>query len=217
MSHWSTKTEPQARPKLIIDCQQINAKHLYKILIGSILPRPIAWVSTRSPEGINNLAPFSFFNVFSVKPPILGFAPGFKRPDDAGVRPPKDTLRNVLDTGEFVVNLVSYPLANQMNQSSGDYPEDVSEFDAVGLTPAPCRIVQAPRVAECLISMECKLYKRVELGEGNLILGEILFIHMDENVLRHDGEIDLEVLQPIGRLGGDGYSTVKDRFDIARP
>ena len=209
---------------MIINCAEVSSNPIYQLLIGAVLPRPIAWVSTRSLDGINNLAPFSFFNAFSVQPPILGFAPGLKRVTDASEmepneRPkvvPKDTLRNVTDTGEFVVQIVSRHLAEKMNQTSGEYPPDVSEFDAVGLTAVPSEMVKPPRVGECLVSMECKLFNIVKLGASSLVLGEILCIHLSDEILR-DGKIDLDVLEPIGRLGGNGYSTVTDRFEIARP
>ena len=127
---------------MIIDCKTIATHHLYKLLIGSVLPRPIAWVSSQSADGQNNLAPFSFFNVFSVAPPVLGFAPGYKKAAPGATRPPKDTLRNVMETGEFVVNIVSRELAEKMNQTSGDYAEDVSEFDVTGLTIEPSQKVK---------------------------------------------------------------------------
>ena len=202
---------------MIIDCKKIETPHLYKLLIGSVAPRPIAWVSTRSADGQNNLAPFSFFNVFSVAPPVLGFAPGYKKAPPGGVRPPKDTLRNVIETGEFVVNIVSHKLAEKMNQTSGEYPDDVSEFEAAGLTAVPSQVVKPPRVGECLMTMECKLLQTIDFGQSSLVLGEIILIHLDESVYKHDGTINLDVLQPIGRLGEDLYSTVKDRFSMARP
>jgi flavin reductase (DIM6/NTAB) family NADH-FMN oxidoreductase RutF len=202
---------------LIIDCKKIETPHLYKLLIGSVAPRPIAWVSTQGTDGKTNLAPFSFFNVFSVAPPVLGFAPGYKKAPAGQVRPPKDTLRNVNETGEFVVNIVSFDLAEKMNQTSGDYPEGISEFEAAGLTPVASQIIKPPRVGECLMTMECKLLQTINFGGSALVLGEILLIHLDESVYKHDGTIDLDVLQPIGRLGEDLYSTVKDRFSIPRP
>ncbi len=202
---------------MIIDCKKIETPHLYKLLIGSVAPRPIAWVSTQGTDGKTNLAPFSFFNVFSVAPPVLGFAPGYKKAPAGQVRPPKDTLRNVNETGEFVVNIVSFDLAEKMNQTSGDYPEGISEFEAAGLTPVASQIIKPPRVGECLMTMECKLLQTINFGGSALVLGEILLIHLDESVYKHDGTIDLDVLQPIGRLGEDLYSTVKDRFSIPRP
>ncbi len=203
---------------MIIHCADVSTTYLYQVLIGSVLPRPIAWVSTCSLDGVNNLAPFSFFNAFSVQPPILGFAPGLKRMNEARDSKvvPKDTLRNVIDTGQFVVNIVSRPLAEKMNQTSGEYPPDVSEFEAVGLTAVSSQMVKPPRVGECLVSMECKLFNVVKLGSNSLVLGEILCIHLADKILR-DGQIDLDVLEPIGRLGGHGYSTVADRFEIPRP
>jgi flavin reductase (DIM6/NTAB) family NADH-FMN oxidoreductase RutF len=207
----------QLEHSLIIDCRKIETPHLYRVLIGSVAPRPIAWVSTQSTEGQNNLAPFSFFNVFSVAPPVLGFAPGFKRAAPGGTRTPKDTLRNAIETGEFVVNIVSRKLAEKMNQTSGEYPDDISEFEAAGLTAIPSHIVKPPRVGECLMTMECKLMQTIDFGGSSLVLGEIILIHLDESVYRHDGTIDLDVLQPIGRLGEDLYSTVNDRFAMPRP
>src|ERR1700677_2477417 len=121
---------------MYLNCNETPTQDLYKILIGSIIPRPIAWVSTISANGANNLAPFSFFNCFGVDPPIVGFAPAYKsitRPGNEIIREPKDTLRNVFDSKEFVVNIVGRDLAEKMNQCSAEYPSDMSEFAAAGL------------------------------------------------------------------------------------
>lgn len=202
---------------MFINCSETKTEQLYRILIGSVVPRPIAWVSTVNENGVNNLAPFSFFNIFSVKPPMLGFAPGYKRPAPGQTKPQaKDTLVNVRAGGEFVVNVVSQFLAPQMNQTSGDYEPEVSEFTAIGLTPAASTMIKPPRVQEALISMECKVFHIHELGGSALVLGEILCLHLKDEVIK-DGLVDIDVLQPIGRLGGIEYSTVKDRFAIDRP
>jgi flavin reductase (DIM6/NTAB) family NADH-FMN oxidoreductase RutF len=208
---------------MIIDPKETSPRDLHKVLIGSILPRPIAWVSTVGSSGKLNLAPFSFFTVASVNPPVICFSPHSINTVQVGDHlqvVPKDTLRNVRETKEFVVNIVSQNLVEKMNQTSGDYPPDVSEFEAVGLTPVPSHMVLPPRVGESLVNFECKLRQIVEFGNqpltGNLILGDIVCVHLDEKVYKQ-GHIDVDVLQPVGRMGGFWYSTVKDRFEIPRP
>jgi flavin reductase (DIM6/NTAB) family NADH-FMN oxidoreductase RutF len=207
---------------MIIKAKETDRQQMYKILIGSVLPRPIAWVSTTSKEGINNLAPFSFFTVASANPPVLCFTPAFKSEIVDGKEEivPKDTLRNIRDTGEFVVNIVSRFLAEKMNQTSADYPHNVSEFEKAGVTAAPSLMVRPPRVEESLINFECKLFELVEIaklpGAGTLILGEVQCMHFADHVYK-DGHIDLDILQPIGRLSGHFYTGVNERFEIMRP
>jgi flavin reductase (DIM6/NTAB) family NADH-FMN oxidoreductase RutF len=199
-----------------IDFRSSDPRSAYKLLIGSVLPRPIAWVSTQSLDGIDNLAPFSFFNLFGVDPPVLGFAPGFKYPQGrAGGPVPKDTLRNVRDTGEFVVNLVHMGLVAKMNQTSADYPFAVSEFDETGLTATRSTLVKPARVKEALISLECKLLQILELGQNNLVIGQIVGGHFADEIIK-DGAVDLDCFEAVGRLGGDFYSSVKDRFELPR-
>lgn len=201
---------------------EIDFETSYKILIGSVVPRPIAWVSTTSKAGINNLAPFSFFNAVSSAPPMIVFSAGLKtvRTDDGFEVAPKDTLKNIKDTNEFVVNIVSRHLVEKMNQTSANYPPEVSEFEAVGLTATASHVVSPPRVGESLVSLECKLYQHIEFGKeagaGNLVIGEVVCFHVDDNVYKN-GHIDIDLLDPVGRLAGISYCTVKDRFDIARP
>jgi flavin reductase (DIM6/NTAB) family NADH-FMN oxidoreductase RutF len=208
---------------MILDPKQVSPRELYKVLIGSILPRPIAWVSTISKSGKLNLAPFSFFTVASAFPPVVCFSPAYAKTVTVGDHTevvPKDTLRNVRETKEFVVNIVSQNLVEQMNQTSGDYEPGESEFEAAGLTAVPSQMVQPPRVGESLVNMECKLRQIIEFGNqpmaGNLVLGDIVCIHLDDKVYK-EGHIDVDVLQPVGRMGGFWYSTVKDRFEIPRP
>ncbi len=203
--------------------KDIDPKEMYKILIGSVLPRPIAWVSTISKEGIANLAPFSFFTVASTVPPVLCFAPQYantEMKDGKDIPVPKDTLANIRETKEFVVNMVSHTNAEKMNQTSAPYPHNVSEFEAAQLTAKPASYVAPPLVAESLVNMECKLYDIIEIGKGlmggSLILGEIVCIHLSPMVYK-ETHIDLKVLDSIGRLSGSSYSTIRDRFEMVRP
>jgi flavin reductase (DIM6/NTAB) family NADH-FMN oxidoreductase RutF len=208
---------------MIIEPKEMSPRELHNVLIGSILPRPIAWVSTVSKSGKLNLAPFSFFTVASTYPPVVCFSPAYAKTVQVGDHSevvPKDTLRNVRETHEFVVNIVSQNLVEKMNQTSGEYAPGESEFEAAGLTAVPSHMVQPPRVGESLVNMECKLRQIIEFGNqpmaGNLVLGDIVCIHLDEKVYKQ-GHIDVDVLQPVGRMGGFWYSTVKDRFELPRP
>jgi flavin reductase (DIM6/NTAB) family NADH-FMN oxidoreductase RutF len=192
-------------------------KSVYKLMIGSILPRPIGWISTVDAAGQTNLAPFSFFNAVASRPPTVVFCPTI-REFDAG---PKDTLRNVRTTGEFVVNIVTEALAEAMNISSTEFPADVDEFRAAGLTAAASVAVTPPRVAESPIHFECRVQQIVEVGDepggGSLVLGRIVHLHVDSSVLVQDDKIDLSALRPIGRLSGAGYCRVTEIFQMPRP
>ena len=201
---------------MIIDPRQTGHQNVYKLLIGAVVPRPIAFVSTVNRAGIPNLAPFSFFTAVSANPPIVAFCPVRR----AGPNPNKDTLSNILATREFVVNIVSEEFAEQMNACSADYPPEVDEFEASGLTPVPSDLVKPPRVAESHIHMECKLYLIMEFGElpgsGNLVLGEVVRFHVDEQYF-DDFKIDPDKLRAIGRMGGAAYARTSDRFEMIRP
>ncbi len=201
---------------MIIDPRDAGFQNIYKLLIGAVVPRPIAFVSTLSREGILNLAPFSFFTAVSANPPVICFCP-VRRP---GPAPYKDTLHNILATGEFVVNIVSEEFAEKMNTTSADFPPEVDEFEASGLTPVPSDLVRPPRVAESHVQMECKLYLTIEIGElpgsGNLVLGEVVRFHVDDPYF-DNFKIDPDKLRPIGRMGGATYTRTTDRFEMARP
>lgn len=191
---------------------------VYKYLIGAVLPRPIAFVSTVDGEGRTNLAPFSFFTVVAANPPTICFS-AMRRGSDGAK---KDTLRNIEETKEFVVNIVSEGIVPQMNQTAGEYPHGVSEFDQSGLTPVASLKVKAPRVGESLVNFECRLTQIVEIGgdeagAGALILGEVIALHVDESVQR-EGKvgIDTAALQPVGRLAGSDYVRVTDTFELER-
>jgi flavin reductase (DIM6/NTAB) family NADH-FMN oxidoreductase RutF len=169
-----------------------------------------------SASGTYNLAPFSFFTCASANPPVLAFCPMVK-PDGSG----KDTLANIRETREFVVNIVSEEISAQMNLTSGEYPPEVDEFAVSGLTPIPSDCVGAPRVAESSVNMECRLNQIVEVSSkpagGSLVLGEVLRFHIDDRIV--DGfKIDPDRLHAIGRMGGPGsYSRTRDRFELTRP
>ena len=192
-------------------------KSIYKILIGSVVPRPIGWISTTNDEGRPNLAPFSFFNVVCANPPTVLFCPMIRSIDSQ----PKDTLQNIKETGEFVVNIVSGELAQKMNLTSIEAPADVNEFEYAGLTPSQSSKVNPPRVLESPIHFECKLKQIIEIGtepgSGSIIIGTVVHIHIDERVLIGEDKIDLAKLTPIGRLAGNSYVRVTDIFDIERP
>ncbi|HEY9677753.1 MAG TPA: flavin reductase family protein [Drouetiella sp.] len=206
---------------MFINCKEAAPQDLYKILIGSVVPRPIAWVSTIGKNGVTNLAPFSFFNCFGIDPPILAFAPGYKSISKQGsevVREMKDTLRNIVDTNEFVINVVSAELGEQMNQCAAEYPPEVSEFGKVGVTAGKSTFVQAPRVVESPVNFECKLLQLIQHGNNNMVLGEIVAMHVDERVIGERGHIKNEELRAIGRMAGNWYTdTQNGNFELIRP
>jgi flavin reductase (DIM6/NTAB) family NADH-FMN oxidoreductase RutF len=199
--------------KVFLDPASQPAIDSYKLLAGSIVPRPIAFVSTISPEGATNLAPFSFFNAVCSEPPILCFSV-------ANRVPPKDTVANIRATGEFVVNIVSEAIAEQMNACSGDYPAGVSEFDVSGLTPEASDLVKPPCVRESPVNMECKLVQIVDCGTraggASLIVGEVVRFHFDPEIA-DNFRIDPEKLRAVGRMGGNQYIRTEDRFEMIRP
>ena len=201
---------------MIIDPSQHDYRNIYKLMVGAIVPRPIAFVSTVSGDGIRNLAPFSFFTGISANPPVICFSPMIRGSD--GSR--KDTLRNIEAVKEFVVNVVSEEFAEKMNICSTEFPPEVDEFAMSGLTPIPSDLVKPPRVKESHINMECRLVQIVDVSAkplgGSLVLGEVLRFHIDD-VLFDDFKIDPDKLRAIGRMGGPTYTRTRDRFDMVRP
>ena len=196
------------------DPQIVAPQSIYKLLIGCVVPRPIAWVSSLSADTVPNLAPFSFFMAVCNNPPTLAFSSG-RREDKK-----KDTVRNIEYTQDFVVNLVDDALAEQMNLTSGEYPPEVDEFALTGLTAVPGIKVKAPRVAEAPISMECRVVQILPVGHGphSLVLGEIVYFHIRDDLYNPDtGRIDMHRLHPVGRLAGNLYTHVHDMFEMKRP
>jgi len=185
---------------------------LYKLMSGSIVPRPIGWISTLSVAGVPNLAPFSYFNAVSSDPPTLMFSSGMRE-----ARQPKDTIRNVLDTGEFVVNIVTFELAPAMNITAADAPPDASEFELAGVTPVPARAVGVPRVLESPIHFECRLVHTYDAGSNIVVFGRIEHIHVADELLIDGEKIDIVRLEPIGRLAGSGYARIRELFAMVRP
>lgn len=200
-----------------IDPAEHAYNDLYKLMIGAIVPRPIAFVSTVDADGVRNLAPFSFFTGCGTNPPVVCFCTSVRQ----GPRPQKDTLSNVEATGEFVVNIVSEDLAARMNLTSAEAPPEVDEFTLAGLTPLASELVRPPRVAESKVHMECRLRQIVRVsdkpGGGNLVLGDVLRFHVREEVLLDGLKIDPDRLNAIGRMGGPAYVRTHDRFEMQRP
>ena len=200
--------------KVIIDPKTIPAPISYQVLTGAVIPRPIGFISSISAAGIVNLAPFSFFNAICGEPPMVMFCPMNRRP-------PKDTLLNVKATREFVANIVSQDIAEAMNLTAGDYASEVNEFEVCGLTPVPSQMVKPPYVKESPVSMECKVTEILELSSkpwgGTIIIGEVILFHVRDSIIDKDMFIDPDKLNPVARMGGPSYSTIKDRFDMIRP
>ena len=186
----------------------------YKLLIGLVIPRPIAWVSTWSEIGVANCAPFSFFNVFSEEPPLCLVS--FNRRSDGQM---KHTLKNIRRTGEFVVNLADESTAEAMHISSYEIPEEESEFAKTGLTPVPALLVRHPRIAEAAASLECKVERRIEFGpEREVVIGEILLVHARQGVIDPATKrVSEEHYRPVGRLFASRYCTTRQRFNLPGP
>jgi flavin reductase (DIM6/NTAB) family NADH-FMN oxidoreductase RutF len=202
---------------MLIDPHDQPFKDNYKLMIGSILPRPIALVSSQSAEGIHNLAPFSFFTGVCSRPPTIAFAPAIRAGDGAT----KDTLNNIQDTKAFGINIVSEDFAEQMVKTATEYPPHVDEFIKAELTPEPAKKISAPLVKEARIRFECVLDRIIQVGDGKpgsgfLVLGEIVLFHVDDTLIS-EGRIDIQALRPIGRLAGsNGYCRITDTFEIDR-
>lgn len=201
---------------MLLDFAQLSALEAYRWLAATVTPRPIAWVSTRSPEGVDNLAPFSFFQVISDQPPTLMINVGSR--DDGSL---KDSLRNARDTGELVIQLVPFALAEAMNATAALLGPQVSEFEQCGiareasLRVAPPRVAGAPVVFECRVA-EIQSYPR-QAPNCHLIFAEVMLAHIDEAVLDGERRIDPARLDLVGRLGGSGYTRTRDVFRMQRP
>jgi len=199
---------------MFVDPATLDNKEMYKFLIGGVAPRPIAWAGTRSKDGVNNLAPFSFYNAFSSTPPIVGFST-IPRLDGRN----KDTLQNVIDTRCFTLSCVSQKLVEAMSKSSALLEPGEDEFVYAGLEPAEAQKINAPYVKDAMLVFECELNQVVsfgkEEGSGNLILGQIINIRVNDEIY-NDGYVDFEKLDPVGRLAGSWYTTIRDKFEIKR-
>jgi flavin reductase (DIM6/NTAB) family NADH-FMN oxidoreductase RutF len=201
-------------PTITLVPDELERRVAYRLLTGIVTPRPIGWISTLSPEDVPNLAPFSFFNAVSSYPPVVAFSVSQAR----GGRE-KDTLRNAVETGEFVVNVVDETLAEQMNLTSGRWPPEVSEFQVAGLAAAPSVDVKPPRVAASPVAMEAKVQQvvPVEGTTNTLVMGRVVRFHLRADLLREDGLVDTARIRPIARLGGSDYARLGEVFSMIRP
>lgn len=186
----------------------------YKLLASVVVPRPIALVSTLEPDGTVNAAPFSFFNLVGSSPPTVALGITDKAPGT-----PKDTRANIVRTGEFVINLVHFGLAEAMNQCAAALPAGESELACAGLTTSPSVRIAAPRLAEARVSLECRLHSVIEVGANKIVLGEVVYLHIaDEFVDPENSHVKADALELIGRMHGGGwYVKTTDLFDLPRP
>lgn len=200
---------------MIFNPDEIGHSAAYKLLTGSVIPRPIGWISSVDKNGFPNLAPFSYFNIIGDDPPHIMFST--VRTGGGN----KDTLNNVMETGEFVVNMVTEETVERMNTTSQQVPPDVNEFELADLTPAPATIVKAPRVLESPVQFECKLVHHYELenhtkGGAVMMVGRIVMFHFRDDILDENFRINMEKYRPVARLAGSNYTTLGNIFSIKR-
>lgn len=199
-----------------INPNDLTAKERYKLMIGGVVPRPIAFVSTLSPDGIPNLAPYSFYNAVCFNPIILAIFPVRYKKDVE----PKDTFKNIKATENFVINVATKPIADQLNLTSGKFEYGQNEFEIAGLNQRKSQVVKAPSVAESPINFECKLEKIVSLGDdsggADAVFGRVVHVHIEDNLI-DNYRIDIDALQPIARLAGNWYAEIGNTFEIERP
>lgn len=202
---------------IAINPRDMKTRDVYSLLTRAVAPRPIAFVSTLSKNGIGNLAPFSYFNAGGANPPSVVFSP-LTTPE----LKEKDTLRNIRETKEYVINIVSYGMREKMNLASAPFPYEVDEFDMAQFTRLPSMMVKPPRVAESHIHLECKLFTIVSHGEGpfraNYVIGEVVYFHVSQEVWRN-GTIEPALVDVIGRMGGAWYcrAAPENMFELERP
>lgn len=198
-----------------LSLNELDSQDIYKLMIGSIQPRPIAWACTQNAEGTLNLAPFSFFTLVSVNPPVVAFAPLVK---NDGME--KDTVRNLRENPDFTLNIVSYSVAEAMNLTSAPLPYGTSEVDLAGLHTTPAQTIGTPRIKEAPVHFECRVRDIQSFGDqplaGRLVLGDVLHVHVADS-LYENGRILTDKLDAVGRLAGNSYATTRDTFDLVRP
>jgi flavin reductase (DIM6/NTAB) family NADH-FMN oxidoreductase RutF len=194
-----------AAPRVLFDPDEMETRAFYRVLNSVVVPRPIAWVGTRSAEGVVNLAPHSFYTVACVDPPVVQFTSVGR----------KDSLRNVEATGEFTVSLTPEPLFEQVNATATDFPAGMSEAEHVGVRLEPSTKVGVPRVAESPVAVECRLHSTLRLGDSTVVFGEVLLISVWESAVA-EGRPRIEALQPLARLGGNEWSTIGEVKEIRR-
>jgi flavin reductase (DIM6/NTAB) family NADH-FMN oxidoreductase RutF len=204
-------------PFVGFDPSEMSPGDAHRLLLHCVAPRPIAFTSTLSPEGARNLAPFSYFMAGGANPPSVVISPLTDRTGG-----PKDTLRNILATGEYVINVATYGIRDRLNLASAEYPYGVSEWEQAGFLPAPSVRVRTPRVLECPLAIECRLFQVIPHGEGplaaNYVIGEVIYVHVREDLLV-EGRVDARRVDYIARMGADWYdrATADTMFELPRP
>jgi len=204
---------------MLFDFAAMPKRDRYKLVVASVVPRPIAWVVTQDRGGRVNAAPYSFFNVFSNEPVVLGIGVGARGIGGEETETFKDTWTNIESVGEFTVCLVAESNAPAMNVTAADYPPGVNELDRAGLTTAPSSKVRVPRIAESPVAMECRLFQAIPLGTHRLVLGEVLAMHIRDDCVLDAAKayVDTPKLELVGRMHGRGwYARTTDRFDMPR-
>ena len=199
---------------MLFDFAAIPGKECYKLLVSTVTPRPIAWVVSQDAKGVNNAAPFSFFNAFAGDPPVVGIGIGSRRPGEA-----KDSRANIRETGQFVVNLVSEANAEAMNVTGIEFDPSVDELEQAGLTPVPSTRVKPPRIAESPVALECELMQIVDWGESGLVLGRVVAMHVRDDLVLDASKyyLDTPKMNLIGRMHGRGwYARTTDLFEMPR-
>ncbi|MFF9914021.1 flavin reductase family protein [Streptomyces sp. NPDC013457] len=191
--------------RIDFDPDRSDRNSFYRLLTATVVPRPIAWISTTSADGTDNLAPHSFFTISSVTPPVVQFTSVGR----------KDSLRNIEDTGAFVVNLSPEPLFEQINATATDFPRGVSEFDACGVEREPSLRIKPPRVASSPVALECELHSTLRIGDSTVVFGRVVHAAVDESVLV-DGHPDITLMRPLTRLGRNEWGTLGGIREIAR-
>lgn len=196
--------------KLVLDPAEMHTLRLYKLVSGTIVPRPIGFVSTQGASGVPNVAPFSFFNAVSHRPPIVFFSSALRDGKD------KDTIVNVRESGEFVLNIVTEAIAQQMSISAENHPPATSEFEVSGLTPMAGTMVKAPLVAESPVNMECKLLQLLSLPDSDytVALGRVVLFHVAPEIFAEEGRINSAKLGAIGRMAGNTYAHTRELFTM---
>jgi flavin reductase (DIM6/NTAB) family NADH-FMN oxidoreductase RutF len=199
-----------------IDPQQATRKEMYKILSGSVIPRPIAFITTKSKAGVLNAAPFSFFNVASAHPPLLSVSIGRRNGEVS-----KDTAKNIFETKEFVIHIVDPSFVHDMNITAGEYTSDINELELTSLTTVPSKKISVAAIKEAKIRFECELFQSIPLGEEeemtqDLIIGKVVMAYFEDEIYE-DGKIIADKLQPVGRLAGSDYVELGTKFSIPRP
>lgn len=192
----------------------VKPANRYKLLSSVIIPRPIAWITSVDPDGNVNAAPFSYFNIMGTDPPVVAVGPQYRNDFKEGI---KDTPRNIRETGDFVINIVNEDLARQMDRTSAYYPTTVNELEKAGLQTAKSVEINAPRILQAPVSIECREHTTMFIGNTRVILAIALHLHINDELINPEKfYVDMEALKAVGRMGGGKYITTRDMFDFKK-